>query len=86
MDTDRFSNVAEPLLASVRRVLDRTAVVFKDQELTYAQLNDEVNRTADVFAARLGAAAGDRVAYLLPNCIEILEVYYAALKLGAAVV
>ncbi len=86
MDTNRFSNVAEPLMASVRRVPDRTAVVFKGRELTYAQFNDEVNRTANVLADRLGLKAGERVAYLLPNCIEILETYYAAQKLGAVVV
>lgn len=86
MDTDRYSNVSEPMMASVCRVPERTAVVFKDRSLTYAQFNEEINRIANVLVDRLAVGAGGRVAYLLPNCIEILETYYAAQKVGAVVV
>lgn len=86
MDTDRFSNVSEPLLASVERFPDRTAVVFKGRELTYSQFNAAVNQTSHVLSDRCAVQAGDRVAYLLPNCVEILQTYYAVQKLGAVAV
>ena len=86
MDTDRFSNVSEPLLASVGRFPDRTAVVFKGRELTYSQFNAAVNQTSHVLSDCCSVQAGDRVAYLLPNCIEILQTYYAVQKLGAVAV
>lgn len=86
MDTDRFSNVSEPLMASVERFPDRTAVAFKGRELTYSQFNAVVNQASHVLAGSCSVQAGDRVAYLLPNCIEILQSYYAIQKLGAVAV
>ncbi len=86
MDTDRFTNVAEPLREAARRFPDRTAVVFGGRELTYGQLGDRVDRLARVLSDNLSVEAGCRVAYLLPNCIEILETYYAVQTLGAVAV
>ncbi len=81
----RYASMAEPFLASARRAPDRTAIVFGAVELTYAQVNAAVNRTAHVLTAR-GVRAGDRVAYLLPNCPELIELYYAIQKIGAVAV
>jgi acyl-CoA synthetase (AMP-forming)/AMP-acid ligase II len=61
------------------------AVVFGDQRLSHLEFNREINRLANAFLA-LGVAKGDKVATLLPNCLEQLEVYWAAAKIGAVVV
>lgn len=79
-------NVAEPLLASAQAHPDKTAVVFDGREIIYGALNDRVNQTAAVLVSDLGVRPGDRVAYLLPNCPELLEVYYAIQKIGAVAV
>ncbi len=64
---------------------NKLAVVFKDQRLTFLELNREINRTANMLL-ELGIKKGDKVATLLPNCIELLEVYWAVGKIGAVVV
>jgi long-chain acyl-CoA synthetase len=61
------------------------AVVFEDQRLTWRQFNSSINRTANAFS-RMGIKKGDKVATILPNCLELLEVYWACGKIGAVVV
>lgn len=64
---------------------DHTAMVFKDTRLTYKEFNCSVNRVANIFLD-LGIQKGDKVATLLPNSLEILEIYWAVSKMGAVVV
>jgi len=61
------------------------AVIFGEHRLTYRQFNLEINRLANAFLA-LGVNKGEKIATLLPNCIELLEVYWACAKIGAVVV
>jgi long-chain acyl-CoA synthetase len=64
---------------------DHLAVVFEDHRLSYAELNRRVNRLANMMLDR-GIKHGERVATLLPNCLELLEIYWAVAKIGAVVV
>ena len=64
---------------------DHLAVVFEDHRLTFRQFNARVNRLAHALLAA-GLAKGDKVATVLPNCLEQLEVYWAAAKTGLVVV
>jgi acyl-CoA synthetase (AMP-forming)/AMP-acid ligase II len=61
------------------------AVVFEDQRLTWMEFNQSINRLANALLD-LGIQKGDKVATILPNCLEQLEVYWAAAKIGAVVV
>src|SRR5207245_11801899 len=64
---------------------DHLAVVFEDHRLTSRQFNARVNRLANgLLAAGLGM--GDKLATVLPNCLELLETYCAAAKTGIVVV
>src|SRR5258708_32488179 len=63
---------------------DHLAVVFEDHRLTFRQFNARVNRLAHALLAA-GLAKGDKVATVLPNCLEQLEVYWAAAKTGLVV-
>jgi len=51
--------------------------------LTFAQLDDLANRTAQGLMDR-GVRSGDHVAYLLPNCWEFVVITLAVWKLGAS--
>jgi acyl-CoA synthetase (AMP-forming)/AMP-acid ligase II len=62
-----------------------TAVVFEGRRLTWFEFNREINRLANAMLA-LGLKKGEKVATLLPNSLELLEVYWAAAKIGAVVV
>ncbi len=61
---------------------DKTAIIFEDQPFTYRALNDGVNRYAHLFQEK-GLGKGDRIAVVLLNCVEFLEAFFAAAKLGA---
>jgi long-chain acyl-CoA synthetase len=64
---------------------DRLALVFGDARLTYAELDARANRAANALLA-LGVRAGDRLGIVLDNCVELLELYLAAMKTGIAAV
>jgi acyl-CoA synthetase (AMP-forming)/AMP-acid ligase II len=64
---------------------DHLAVVFQDKRLTYKEFNKSVNRLAHALSEK-GIRKGDKVATILPNCLELLEVYWAVAKMGAVVV
>ena len=64
---------------------DHTAVVFGDQRRTYLQFNQHINQLANAMR-NLGIEKGSKVATVLPNCLELLETYWAAAKIGAVVV
>lgn len=81
-----YANVAEPFIESARRCPEKPAVVHGNVTYTYREMNDRVNQTARLLVEDLGVMPGDRVAYLLPNSVEILEIYYAVQKIGAVAV
>lgn len=60
---------------------NKTAVVYEDEPVTYLQLNQRVNRSAHMLQHK-GLKKGDRLCVVLLNCIEFLELYFAAAKLG----
>ena len=55
------------------------------RRFTYAELDARANRVAHVLAAR-GLGKGDRVAVLLPNCHQFVEIFYGAARAGLVVV
>ncbi len=64
---------------------DHVAVVFEDKRFTYKEFNKSVNRLANAFLD-MGIKKGDKIATILPNCIELIEIYWAVAKMGAVVV
>ena len=64
---------------------DHLAVVFEDQRLTWLEFNKQINRLANALV-NLGIQKGDKVTTILPNCLELLEIYWALAKIGAVVV
>ncbi|TCO60560.1 non-ribosomal peptide synthase/polyketide synthase [Actinocrispum wychmicini] len=69
--------------AQVAKTPDATAVSFEGQELTYAELNSAANRLARVLIAR-GAGPECVVALAMPRSLEMIVVWLAVLKTGAA--
>ena len=64
---------------------DHLAVVFGQHRVGYGDFDRSTNRVANAFAG-LGVAKGERIATFLSNSLELLEVYWAAAKIGAVVV
>ncbi len=64
---------------------DSEALVDGEKRFTYGQLNKRVNRLAG-YLQSIGLKYGDRCAYLSYNCFEIVELIFAAAKLGLVIV
>src|SRR5438045_3786901 len=80
-------NLAQWLVRTARRSPDAPALLAGERIVAdYARFA----RTAATIATGLhegfGIAAGDRVALVMPNCVEYLELMYAIWFVGAAVV
>lgn len=61
------------------------AVVFEDRRLSFRDFNARVNRLSNALSG-LCVKKGDKVATILPNCLTLLETYWAVAKMGAVVV
>ncbi len=64
---------------------DRTAIVDGPRTFTYAATAAHVNRLAQALRAG-GLGPGDRVAYLAPNCAELLIAHFAVPLAGGVLV
>jgi long-chain acyl-CoA synthetase len=64
---------------------DDLAVVVGERRFTWREYHARVNRAANALLG-LGVAKGDKVATVLPNCLELLDVYWACAAIGAVVV
>lgn len=63
------------------RTPDKAVIIYDDKPITYKEMNEGANHFAH-YLQKKGLKKGERVACLLYNCPEFLEVYYAAAKLG----
>jgi fatty-acyl-CoA synthase len=78
-------NVGYVAYKRAQQMPGKTAVIFEDEHYTFGQLNEGTNRCAHMMLGK-GIQRGDRVAVVLMNCMEFLEAYFAAAKLGAILV
>ncbi len=77
--------VGDVLRRSAFNFPDKPAVIFGDHRICYAELNQRVNCLANSLL-RMGLKKGDRVAILLHNCPEFIELYFACAKSGGIIV
>ncbi len=63
----------------------KKAIFADDRAFTYEELNTRVNQLSHGLK-ELGVQKGDRVAYLAPNSVEMLEGFYGVFQLGAIMV
>ncbi|MCK5554136.1 MAG: AMP-binding protein, partial [Deltaproteobacteria bacterium] len=60
----------------------KTAIIFEGRQPSYRALNERANRLGNLLMD-LGVQKGDRVAALLYNCPQYIELYAALAKVGA---
>ncbi len=75
----------EVLRRTAARHAGRPALLFGGSAVSYARLQERVDRAASGLAA-LGVARGSRVGIQLPNVPQAVIAYFAVLSLGAQVV
>lgn len=77
------SGVVEQFKAQAIRSADKPAVIFRDETLTYAQVDDISDRIAGKLRA-LGIGRRDVVSILIPRCAYMATASLGVLKSGAA--
>jgi malonyl-CoA/methylmalonyl-CoA synthetase len=60
---------------------DTVALEFKDRSFTFGEIDERSNRLAHLLVRR-GFVAGDRLCVCLANCVEMVDLYLACVKLG----
>src|SRR5262245_2576790 len=70
---------------SARKYPDKTALIFRDQRLTYTQVNAQANALSHALIEK-GVKRGDRVIIWHTNSIEICIAIFAVLKAGGVFV
>ena len=73
--------IGDMVTNNARRIPDHEGLIWEKERITWAELNRRVNRLANGLVG-LGLRPGSRVAFLLNNCKEIVELYYAIAKIG----
>ena len=73
--------VGDILRRSACKFPGKTALIFEDHRISYNELNRRVNRAASGLL-KLGLRKGDRMAVLLHNGPEFIELYFACAKSG----
>jgi len=61
---------------------DKPAIIFNGQTISYRQLHARSNQTA-AWMQSIGIEKGDRVAVMMANSLEFIDVFLACSRLGA---
>lgn len=78
-------NLADFLTSTAHRIPQHAAIQFKDQSVTFDEMNNTVDNLAHGFA-HLGIKPGDFCVLMMPSSLNWALVYYALAKIGAVVV
>jgi len=80
-----WMNLGQNLKVNAKKFPATVALKDRSRSFTYPQTNERVNRLASSLLG-LGLSKGDRVAVLMENSIEIIELYLATAKTGLVIV
>ncbi len=81
---ERQKSLMDQIIESrISQQADKVFLYFRDQKITYQELDEYVNRVANGLR-ELGIGPGDKVGIMLPNCPEFLYSHFALLRLGAS--
>lgn len=81
----RRNTLGDILTRSVDRDPDKISFIFKNRKITYKQLDNLVNRTANGLKNR-GVRQGDRLAIFSKNNLDFVIVAFALARMGAVLI
>ncbi|MEY8096874.1 acyl-CoA synthetase [Falsihalocynthiibacter sp. S25ZX9] len=81
--TTRVSNLANHLTRNARRLGDKLALVWGEEQWTWEQMEARVNALAFGLRDRFGVSKGDRILIQSQNCNQMFESMLACFRLGA---
>jgi malonyl-CoA/methylmalonyl-CoA synthetase len=77
----QFLNLTQLFDLSFQARRDHAALEFQGASYTFGDIDARSNRLAQLLARR-GLKAGDRLCVYLANCLEMIDLYLACVKLG----
>ena len=86
IDPDEFPSVVAVLQSAIERYRDRPAFANLGKTLTYGEVDALSRRFAAYLLGELGLAKGDRVAIMMPNCLQYPVATFGILRAGLTVV
>ncbi|MGI8560522.1 MAG: long-chain fatty acid--CoA ligase [Luteimonas sp.] len=86
IDVDEFPSIPAVLEGAIRQYSDRPAFSNMGKEITYRDLDRLSSQFAAYLLGELQLKKGDRVAIMLPNCLQHPIATFGVLRAGLAVV
>ena len=86
IDVDEFSSIPAVLEGAIRKYRDRPAFSNMGKTLTYAQIDAYSRQFAAYLLGELKLKKGDRVAIMMPNCLQYPIATFGILRAGLTVV
>jgi len=86
IDVDEFPSVVAVLENAIQNYRDRPAFANFGKTLTYAEIDTLSARFAGYLLGELGLKKGDRVAIMMPNCLQYPIATFGVLRAGLTVV
>ncbi|QTA90713.1 class I adenylate-forming enzyme family protein [Desulfonema magnum] len=80
-----WMNLGQTLKVNAKKFPNTVALKDREKSFTYPEVNKRVNKLAHSLLS-LGLKKGDKVAVLMENSIEIVEIYLATAKTGIVIV
>jgi len=78
----QVTNLKQMLEVAAEKFADRTAIVCGERRVCYAELDKAANKVANALLD-MGVRKGDRVATLMANSPEFVNIYFGTVKAGA---
>lgn len=81
-----YQNLYEMLKCSAEKYPDKAAIIDDSGEYTYVELMDRVDRLAGVLKHKYHMEKQEQIAIEMVNSVHIVEMFYAAMKIGCIAV
>ncbi|MCX9155236.1 long-chain-fatty-acid--CoA ligase [Niveibacterium sp. 24ML] len=86
IDVNAFSSVVDIFERSAKRFADKVAYINMGVRITYRELDQQTAAFAGYLQNDLGLVPGDRVAVMMPNCLQYPIGVFGTLRAGCVVV
>jgi len=78
-------NLRELVEGQAEKYGDKVFIYWKDETVSYTQLNELTNKVANFLYHDIGIRKGDKVSVYLPNMLEYVYLYLGIPKIGAVI-
>tara|TARA_R110000868_G_scaffold38572_14_gene134799 strand:+ start:3571 stop:5256 length:1686 start_codon:yes stop_codon:yes gene_type:complete len=86
IDINKFDSLYELIKSSCNKYSDKKAYWNFGETLSFAEIFDKSKDLAAYFQTVMGLSKGDKIAIMMPNCLQYPAVLFAALSAGLVVV